>query len=136
MTSIKQIKNVSHHVVLSRLCFQGEMNMSQNLLIVDDEESIVTLLQFNLEQAGFKVTTAMNGRAALEEATNTEYDLIVLDLMLPEMDGLEVCKQLRQDKIMTPILMLTARDDEFDKVLGLELGADDYLTKPLVPGKL
>lgn len=107
--------------------------MSQNLLIVDDEESIVTLLQFNLEQAGFRVTTAMTGKEAFNEAIANSYDLIVLDLMLPEMDGLEVCKQLRQNKIMTPILMLTARDDEFDKVLGLELGADDYLTKPFSP---
>ncbi|WP_096189696.1 response regulator transcription factor [Evansella halocellulosilytica] len=107
--------------------------MSQKLLIVDDEESIVTLLQYNLEQGGFNVTTAMNGRTALQKATEESFDLIVLDLMLPEIDGLEVCKQLRQNKIMTPILMLTAKDDEFDKVLGLELGADDYLTKPFSP---
>ncbi|PYZ97235.1 DNA-binding response regulator [Alteribacter lacisalsi] len=107
--------------------------MSQKILVVDDEESIITLLQFNLEQAGFEVTTAMDGRAALGEAGEQNFDLIVLDLMLPEMDGLEVCKQLRQNKILTPILMLTAKDDEFDKVLGLELGADDYLTKPFSP---
>ncbi|WP_026690636.1 response regulator transcription factor [Alteribacter aurantiacus] len=107
--------------------------MSQKVLVVDDEESIVTLLQFNLEQAGFTVTTAMDGKSALDEAANQTFNLIVLDLMLPEMDGLEVCKQLRQNKIMTPILMLTAKDDEFDKVLGLELGADDYLTKPFSP---
>ncbi|TMW71695.1 response regulator transcription factor [Alteribacter natronophilus] len=107
--------------------------MSQKILVVDDEESIITLLEFNLEQAGFDVTTATNGRAALEEAAEQHFDLIVLDLMLPEMDGLEVCKQLRQRKVMTPILMLTAKDDEFDKVLGLELGADDYLTKPFSP---
>ncbi|RKL66698.1 DNA-binding response regulator [Salipaludibacillus neizhouensis] len=107
--------------------------MAQKLLIVDDEESILTLLQFNLEQAGFQVTTAMDGKLGLEKAMQNAYDLIILDLMLPEIDGLEVCKELRQNKIMTPILMLTAKDDEFDKVLGLELGADDYLTKPFSP---
>ncbi|MCL7747771.1 response regulator transcription factor [Halalkalibacter alkaliphilus] len=107
--------------------------MSQRLLIVDDEESIVTLLEFNLEQAGFDVTTAMDGAKAFELATTESFDLLVLDLMLPEMDGLDVCKQLRQNKVTTPILMLTAKDDEFDKVLGLELGADDYMTKPFSP---
>ncbi|MDT8859422.1 response regulator transcription factor [Alkalihalobacillus sp. MEB130] len=107
--------------------------MSQRLLIVDDEESIVTLLQFNLEQSGFEVTTAMDGATALELATEKSYDLLILDLMLPEMDGLDVCKHLRQNKVTTPILMLTAKDDEFDKVLGLELGADDYMTKPFSP---
>ncbi|MBB5172717.1 response regulator transcription factor [Texcoconibacillus texcoconensis] len=107
--------------------------MSRNILVVDDEESIVTLLQYNLEQAGFTVTVSMDGEAALQEAKQTAYDLIVLDLMLPKMDGLEVCRQLRQNQIHTPILMLTAKDDEFDKVLGLELGADDYMTKPFSP---
>jgi two-component system alkaline phosphatase synthesis response regulator PhoP len=107
--------------------------MSQRLLIVDDEESIVTLLQFNLEQSGFEVMTAMDGASALELATNQTFDLLILDLMLPEMDGLDVCKHLRLNKVMTPILMLTAKDDEFDKVLGLELGADDYMTKPFSP---
>ncbi|SDZ54349.1 two-component system, OmpR family, alkaline phosphatase synthesis response regulator PhoP [Evansella caseinilytica] len=107
--------------------------MSYNILIVDDEQSIVTLLQYNLEQGGFHVSTAMDGKTAFEKAKDQAFDLIILDLMLPEMDGLEVCKQLRQSKVMTPILMLTAKDDEFDKVLGLELGADDYLTKPFSP---
>ncbi len=107
--------------------------MSQRLLIVDDEESIVTLLQFNLEQAGYEVDTAMDGKTAFQKAQEQNFDLIILDLMIPEMDGLEVCKQLRQSKITTPILMLTAKDDEFDKVLGLELGADDYMTKPFSP---
>lgn len=107
--------------------------MDQKLLVVDDEESIITLLQFNLEQAGYQVETTMDGKSAFELAMKAEFDLIVLDLMIPEMDGLEVCKQLRQNKISTPILMLTAKDDEFDKVLGLELGADDYLTKPFSP---
>jgi two-component system alkaline phosphatase synthesis response regulator PhoP len=100
---------------------------------VDDEQSIVTLLQYNLEQSGYTVITALDGEQGLEAAVDIRPDLVVLDLMLPKMDGLEVCKQLRQQKINIPILMLTAKDDEFDKVLGLELGADDYLTKPFSP---
>ncbi|MFB1099308.1 MULTISPECIES: response regulator transcription factor [Bacillaceae] len=107
--------------------------MAQKVLIVDDEESIVTLLQFNIERAGFETETAFDGLTGLQKALQNTYDMIVLDLMLPELDGTEVCKQLRQKQIDTPILMLTARDEELDKVLGLELGADDYLTKPFSP---
>ncbi|MBH0157807.1 response regulator transcription factor [Fictibacillus sp. 5RED26] len=107
--------------------------MSQKLLVVEDEISISTLLQFNLEQAGFQVITAMDGKSGLEKAESEEPNLIILDLMLPEMDGIEVCKELRLRKLNIPILMLTAKDDEFDKVLGLELGADDYMTKPFSP---
>ncbi|WP_226036450.1 response regulator transcription factor [Aquibacillus saliphilus] len=107
--------------------------MNQKVLIVDDEESIVTLLKFNIERAGFKTDVAYNGLEALHKATEESFDLIILDLMLPELEGTEVCKRLRQKKIETPILMLTAKDDEFDKVLGLEIGADDYLTKPFSP---
>ncbi|MBC1308465.1 response regulator transcription factor [Listeria booriae] len=103
------------------------------ILVVDDESSIVTLLQFNIEKAGFDVVTAEDGRTGYELTLTEKPDLIVLDLMLPEMDGIEVCKQLRQDKVETPILMLTAKDDELDKIIGLELGADDYLTKPFSP---
>lgn len=107
--------------------------MADKVIVVDDEVSIATLLKFNLEQAGFEVETAHDGKTGLELAEKKDAVLIVLDLMLPEMDGLEVCKRLRQQKVNTPILMLTAKDDEFDKVLGLELGADDYLTKPFSP---
>ncbi|KGX93386.1 PhoP family transcriptional regulator [Pontibacillus halophilus JSM 076056 = DSM 19796] len=107
--------------------------MAQRILIVDDEESIVTLLKYNIEQSGFETEVAYTGREALDQANEQSFDLIVLDVMLPEMDGMEVCKQLRQKQVDTPILMLTAKDDEFDKVLGLELGADDYLTKPFSP---
>ncbi|MFP7493336.1 response regulator transcription factor [Terribacillus saccharophilus] len=107
--------------------------MAQKVLIVDDEESIVTLLQFNIERAGFETETAFDGMTGLQKALQNTYDMIVLDLMLPELDGTEVCKQLRQKQVDTPILMLTARDEELDKVLGLELGADDYLTKPFSP---
>lgn len=105
----------------------------KKLLVVDDEPSILTLLKFNLEQSGFEVLTAENGNDALHIATTEDLALIVLDLMLPGMDGMDVCKTLRQEKINTPILMLTAKDDEFDKILGLELGADDYMTKPFSP---
>ncbi|MBS2771973.1 response regulator transcription factor [Anoxybacillus rupiensis] len=107
--------------------------MSKKVLVVDDEPSIVTLLQYNLEQAGFEVITANDGEEGMKKAVREQPDLMILDLMLPKMDGIEVCKQLRQQKIMLPILMLTAKDDEFDKVLGLELGADDYMTKPFSP---
>lgn len=107
--------------------------MSQRILIVDDEKPIVTLLKYNLEKAGFSTDEAYDGLEAVRKAESNNYDLIVLDLMLPELDGIEVCKQLRNNKIETPILMLTAKDEEFDKVLGLELGADDYLTKPFSP---
>ncbi|PPA71613.1 response regulator transcription factor [Jeotgalibacillus proteolyticus] len=107
--------------------------MSKKVLVVDDEQSIVTLLKYNLEQAGFSVITALDGEEGKQKAIDEHPDLIVLDLMLPKKDGIEVCKQLRQEHIQTPILMLTAKDDEFDKVLGLELGADDYMTKPFSP---
>jgi two-component system alkaline phosphatase synthesis response regulator PhoP len=107
--------------------------MSQKILVVDDEQSIVTLLQFNLEQAGFKVISALDGKEALELSKKEKPDLMILDLMLPEISGLDVCKELRQNRISLPILMLTAKDDELDKILGLELGADDYLTKPFSP---
>ncbi|MGG6433636.1 response regulator [Anoxybacillus sp. D401a] len=107
--------------------------MSKRVLVVDDEHSIVTLLEYNLKQAGFTVLTAYDGEEGLHQALEERPDFIILDLMLPKLDGIEVCKQLRQQKVMTPILMLTAKDDEFDKVLGLELGADDYMTKPFSP---
>ncbi|WP_042459625.1 response regulator transcription factor [Neobacillus dielmonensis] len=107
--------------------------MSTKVLVVDDEQSIVTLLQYNLEQAGYDVITAMDGEVGKKLAEQETPDIIILDLMLPKMDGIEVCKQLRQEKVMTPILMLTAKDDELDKILGLELGADDYMVKPFSP---
>lgn len=107
--------------------------MNKKVLVVDDEQSIVTLLQYNLEQAGYTVLTAMDGEEGINLAAEENPDLMILDLMLPKLDGIEVCKQLRQQKINVPILMLTAKDDEFDKVLGLELGADDYMTKPFSP---
>jgi two-component system, OmpR family, alkaline phosphatase synthesis response regulator PhoP len=107
--------------------------MKNKVLVVDDEQSIVTLLQYNLEQAGYEVITAMDGEEGKRLAETDSPDLVVLDLMLPNLDGMEVCKQLRQKNIMTPILMLTAKDDELDKIIGLELGADDYMVKPFSP---
>lgn len=107
--------------------------MVKNILVVDDEMSIVTLLSFNLEKAGYNVYTASDGKEALSVTQTEKIDLVVLDLMLPEMDGMEVCRSMRESGIQVPILMLTAKDDELDKILGLELGADDYMTKPFSP---
>lgn len=106
------------------------------ILIVEDEESILLPLEDNLRLEGYEVASAKDGLQGLSMAKEQQYDLIVLDIMLPKMDGFEVCKQLRQDKIATPILVLTAKSQEVDKVLGLELGADDYVTKPFSPREL
>ena len=108
------------------------------ILIVDDEPDAVELVAFNLKNAGFEVATAADGAAALKQARAVLPDLIVLDVMLPEVDGLEVCKLLRRDSATAgiPIIMLTAKAAEIDRVLGLELGADDYVTKPFSPREL
>ncbi len=102
---------------------------SSTILLVDDEDSVQKLLAYPLEREGFRVLQAWDGEEALERFAEEEIDLVVLDVMLPKLDGLEVCKRLRAESEV-PIIMLTARDDELDKVLGLELGADDYITKP------
>ena len=107
----------------------GEMADATTILLVDDEDSVQKLLTYPLERDGFRVVAARDGEEALERFAERTYDLVVLDLMLPKLDGLEVCKRLRASSSV-PIIMLTARDDELDKVLGLELGADDYITKP------
>jgi DNA-binding response OmpR family regulator len=99
------------------------------ILLVDDEESVQKLLTYPLERDGFRVVHAWDGEEALARFAEEDVDLVVLDLMLPKLDGLEVCKRIRSESSV-PIIMLTARDDELDKVLGLELGADDYITKP------
>ncbi|UNC90880.1 response regulator transcription factor [Candidatus Contubernalis alkaliaceticus] len=104
--------------------------MNKKVLIVDDEESILKLIQFNLEKSGFEVVTAEDGLRALELVKQNEPDLIILDIMLPGIDGIEVCRSLRKEDINLPVLMLTAKEDEIDKILGLEIGADDYMTKP------
>lgn len=105
------------------------MSLKQ-ILIIEDDEEIIDLVDINLDESNYILDKAFDGETGLQKAMNNDYDLIILDLMLPEIDGLEVCKRLRADDIQTPILMLTAKSEEFDKVLGLELGADDYLTKP------
>jgi DNA-binding response OmpR family regulator len=102
---------------------------SSTILLVDDEDAVQKLLAYPLERDGFRVVQARDGEEALERFAQERVDLVVLDLMLPKLDGLEVCKRLRAESSV-PIIMLTARDDELDKVLGLELGADDYITKP------
>jgi len=109
--------------------------MSRTILVVDDEPRIVELARDYLEHAGFRVITANDGRGALDVARHDRPDLIVLDLGLPGLDGLDVTRELRRDGSI-PIVMVTARDDELDKLLGLELGADDYLTKPFSPREL
>lgn len=106
------------------------------VLVVDDEKSIVKLVEYNLTQAGFDVITANDGITGVELVRSMTPDLIILDLMLPGMDGLQVCKTLRAEGYQTPVIMLTASDDEIDRILGLELGADDYVTKPFSPREL
>ncbi len=114
------------------------MNPRPKVLIVDDEPDAIELISFNLQNAGFQVVTAEDGAVALRKARSAAPDLVVLDLMLPEIDGLEVCKLLRRDPATSaiPILMLTAKASEVDRILGLELGADDYVTKPFSPREL
>jgi DNA-binding response OmpR family regulator len=99
------------------------------ILLVDDEESIQTLLTYPLRKEGYEVVSAHDGREALDRFAEGRFDLVVLDVMMPRLDGIEVCRRLRA-RSQVPIIMLTARDDEVDKVLGLEIGADDYITKP------
>ena len=108
----------------------------ERILIIEDEESILMALEDDLKLEGYKVTGIGDGRQGLSMAQEGGYDLIILDIMLPKMNGFEVCKELRQAGVTTPILILTAKSQEIDKVLGLELGADDYVTKPFSPREL
>src|SRR3989441_4187996 len=105
------------------------VDRSARILLVDDEQSIQTLLSYPLRKDGYEVVRATDGRQALDRFSEQAFDLVVLDLMLPQLDGLEVCRRLRA-RSSVPIIMLTAKSEEIDKVLGLELGADDYITKP------
>jgi two-component system, OmpR family, alkaline phosphatase synthesis response regulator PhoP len=109
---------------------------SELILLVDDEPSIIQLSRMYFERDGFRVQEIGDGEAALEAVTKYRPALIVLDVMLPKLDGFEVCRKLRASGDQTPIIMLTARDEDIDKILGLELGADDYLTKPFNPREL
>jgi DNA-binding response OmpR family regulator len=108
----------------------------KKILIIEDEKSILMALEDNLGLEGYEVVCATDGEHGLSLAKKQKFDLLILDIMLPKMDGFEVCKQLRKDGITMPILMLTAKSQEIDKVLGLELGADDYVTKPFSPREL
>ena len=112
--------------------YSANDELKRHVLVVEDEEDIVRLISFHLEKEGYRVTGTGSGREALELAYESPPDLVVLDIMLPEMDGLEVCRRLRagKDTAKTPILILSAKKEELDKVLGLELGADDYMVKP------
>ena len=107
----------------------------KKILLVDDEAAIVHSLRYNLEKNGYAVTTAGDGRTAVALAQSEHPDLVVLDIMLPVLDGIEACKEIRKTSAV-PIIMLTAKDQEFDKVLALELGADDYVTKPFSLGEI
>jgi DNA-binding response OmpR family regulator len=104
--------------------------MAEKILVVEDELSLQETLAYNLRKQGYEVETVGDGQGSIQVARQVHPDLILLDVMLPGMDGFEVCRVLRQEKMTTPILMLTARDDEIDRVVGLEVGADDYMTKP------
>ena len=108
----------------------------QTILAVDDEESIIDLLKFNIEKEGYNFISANNGEDGLKMVMEKSPDLIILDVMLPRMDGYSVCREIRQEKINTPIIMLSARGEEIDKILGLEIGSDDYMTKPFSPREL
>ena len=103
--------------------------MSRKILVIEDSPDIADLLALHLGDEGYQVELAQDGRTGLRKALEQSYDLVILDLMLPEVDGLEICRQLRAAPSYTPILMLTARSTEIDRVVGLELGADDYLTR-------
>src|SRR6186997_2018429 len=109
--------------------------MAEKILVVEDERNIASFVAMYLKNARYQVDIARDGAEALQKADSTKPDLVVLDLMLPDIDGLEVCRQIRSTSDV-PILMLTARDDDVDKIVGLEVGADDYLTKPFNPGEL
>lgn len=110
----------------------------EKILVIEDEKNILELVKYNLEQEGYTVLTAMKGNAGLESAQRNTIHLIILDLMLPELDGLSICKTLKQNPKTAhiPIVMLTAKSEEADKIIGLELGADDYITKPFSPREL
>lgn len=106
-----------------------QTNDKKRILIVEDEKNIVQVLAFNIMQAGYAYDIALDGEDGLKKALTGAYDLILLDLMLPKMDGFEVCRRIRQ-KLSTPVIIVTAREEEVDKILGFDIGADDYVTKP------
>ena len=115
--------------------FNKHPDFNKKILVVDDEAAILQTLRYNLERSGYNVVTASDGRSAVAIALREQPDLIILDIMLPVLDGIEACKEIRKTSSV-PIIMLTAKDQEIDKVLALELGADDYVTKPFSPREL
>ena len=104
--------------------------MTAKVLVIEDDQDIANLIKINLRDINCEADTAFNGIDGLYHATNQSYEVIILDIMLASMDGLEVCQRIREEKVTTPIIMLTSKSEEIDKVLGLNLGADDYMTKP------
>ena len=112
--------------------------MKEKILVVDDEIDILTLLEYNLGKTGFKVISAKDGPEGIESAKREKPNLIILDIMLPSMEGTDVCKSLKKDETTShiPVIMLTAKGEEVDRIVGLELGADDYITKPFSPESL
>ena len=125
-------------VVVAQLlkCCTAKKELMKKVLVIEDDPNIVDLVEIHLTDLGCSVIRAADGMRGLAAAEGASFDLIILDLMLPYVDGLEVCRRLRMQQINTPILMLTAKSEEIDKVLGLETGADDYLTKPIDIDKL
>lgn len=112
--------------------------MSKTILIVDDEQAIIELIQFNLQKEGYQCSIAMDGQTAWDKLEKQKPDLVILDWMIPKIDGLELCKKIKADPKLTqiPVIMVSAKGDEFDKVLALEIGADDYISKPFSPREL
>ncbi len=123
------MNETAEHPKITRGSFPKSPDFNKKILVVDDETAILKTLRFNLERSGYKVIAATDGRTAISLAQREQPDLIVLDIMLPVLDGIEVCKEIRKFSSV-PIIMLTAKDQEIDKVLAFELGADDYVTKP------
>lgn len=111
------------------------MDSKKKILIVEDEKDISEIIAYNIQRQGYEVETAYDGETGLQKALTGEFDLILLDVMLPKMDGFQICKKVRE-KLETPIIILTAREEETDKITGLDLGADDYMTKPFSIGEL
>src|SRR5713101_2424145 len=122
----------------TRLTCDWSSDVCSSDLIVEDDKDIVELVRYNLEKEGYQVAAAGDGLGALAQVKKAAPDLVILDLMLPKLSGLEVCREVRRDTALNrlPILMLTARGDEADRVVGLEMGADDYVTKPFSPREL
>ena len=120
----------------SNVTCAGKSPSMKKVLVIEDDRDISKLLQVHLSDLNFEVTPAYDGKSGLLAGLNERFDFIILDIMLPEMDGFDVCRQLRIEKVDTPILMLTSKSEEIDKVVGLETGADDYMTKPFSPREL